>query len=263
MGLSAVQLRVCLQSYWYMWVTNSITGLLFTGIGIGIAAFFMKKFRKTKAKPHARAPNTTKRSERPFSPTDINTLDNSFGTGTTGTGVIGTYAPRITSADSTNEIGLLDSSEAFAQATFQAINGFRRRYEAQPLELNDQLSEIAQRWAEHMASTGKLEHSPPEWRNLGRQTLGENYAASFQVELTGEKMVRKWMKEGKRYMFGHDGRKDTENFTQLVWRASQEIGVGRARSDDGNWWYGVVIFDPPGNIPNQYAENVHLPAEIK
>ncbi len=38
-------------------------------------------------------------------------------------------------------------------------------------------------------------------------------------------MVRKWMK-GKRYMFGYDGRKDTENFTQLVWRASQEISVG-------------------------------------
>ena len=75
-------------------------------------------------------------------------------------------------------------------------------------------------------------------------------------------MVRKWMKEGKRYMFGYDGRKDTENFTQLVWRASRDIGVGRARSDDGNWWYGVVIFDPPGNIPNQYAENVHLPAEV-
>jgi hypothetical protein len=36
-----------------------------------------------------------------------------------------------------------------------------------------------------MAITGKLEHSPAEWRNFGRQTLGENYTAQFQVELTG------------------------------------------------------------------------------
>ncbi|CAF0918876.1 unnamed protein product [Rotaria sp. Silwood1] len=243
-------------------LTNSITGLLFTGIGIGIAAFFMKKFKKNKPNVYARARKPAPRRERPFSPTELNSLDDSF-SGTTGTGLVGKYDTRVISAASADDIGVSDPNEIFAQATLQAINGFRRRYEAQPLELNDQLSEIAQRWAEQMASTGKLEHSPAEWRNLGRQTLGENYAASFQAELTGEKMVRKWMKEGKRYMFGYDGRKDTENFTQLVWRASREIGVGRARSDDGNWWYGVVIFDPPGNIPNQYADNVHLPAEIK
>lgn len=73
-------------------------------------------------------------------------------------------------------------------------------------------------------------------------------------------MIRKWMKEGKRYMFGYDGRNDTAHFTQLVWRSSKEIGVGRARSGDGNWWYGIVVFYPPGNIPNQYAANVLLPS---
>jgi hypothetical protein len=35
-----------------------------------------------------------------------------------------------------------------------------------------------------MARTGKLEHSPAESRNFGRQVLGENYAARFQSELT-------------------------------------------------------------------------------
>jgi len=143
--------------------------------------------------------------------------------------------------------------------------------------LNEQLSEIAQRWADQLARTGKLEHSPAEWRNFGRQTLGENYIAQFQVELTGyfflliekknienfiflaDKMVRKWLKEGRKYQFGSNGSKATENFTQLVWQACQEIGVGRAQSADGNWWYGVVVFDPPGNIPNQYTNNVFLP----
>jgi uncharacterized protein YkwD len=51
--------------------------------------------------------------------------------------------------------------------------------------LNDQFSEIAQRWADQMARTGKLEHSPAEFRNYGRQTLGENFYAQFQVELKG------------------------------------------------------------------------------
>lgn len=74
-------------------------------------------------------------------------------------------------------------------------------------------------------------------------------------------MVTKWMKEGRRYMFGYDGRRDNENFTQLVWRSSQRIGVGRARSEDGDWWYGVVVFDPAGNIPGQFSFNVLLPAQ--
>lgn len=51
--------------------------------------------------------------------------------------------------------------------------------------MNEQLSEIAQRWADQMARSGKLEHSPAEMRNFGRQTLGENFESSFQSELTG------------------------------------------------------------------------------
>jgi len=52
--------------------------------------------------------------------------------------------------------------------------------------VNDQLSEIAQRWANEMARTSKLEHSPAELRNYGRQTLGENFTARFKRELTRE-----------------------------------------------------------------------------
>lgn len=66
------------------------------------------------------------------------------------------------------------------------MNSVRQQYGAPPLSVNDQLSEIAQRWAAEMARTGKLEHSPAELRNFGRQTLGENFTARFQSELTGK-----------------------------------------------------------------------------
>ena len=66
------------------------------------------------------------------------------------------------------------------------MNSVRQQYGSPPLIVNDQLSEIAQRWANEMARTGKLEHSPPELRNFGRQTLGENFTARFQSELTGD-----------------------------------------------------------------------------
>jgi hypothetical protein len=73
---------------------------------------------------------------------------------------------------------------------------------------------------------------------------------------TGEKTVER----RQTIYVWFDGRKDTENFIQLVWQSS-EIGIGRARSEDGNRWYGVAIFNPPGNIPNEYAQNVPLPPE--
>jgi glioma pathogenesis-related protein 2 len=73
-------------------------------------------------------------------------------------------------------------------------------------------------------------------------------------------MVKRWLKEEHNYNFGADGNRKSENFTQLVWQNAQEIGVGRARSQDGKWSYGVVMFNPPGNIPSKYTSNVSMRA---
>jgi uncharacterized protein YkwD len=81
--------------------------------------------------------------------------------------------------------GSSEDNDEFAQSTLQSLNVCRRRHNAEPLTINEQLCEIAQRWSEQMARTGRLEHSPAEMRNFGRQTLGENFGASFQAELTG------------------------------------------------------------------------------
>ncbi|CAF2744701.1 unnamed protein product [Rotaria sp. Silwood2] len=251
MTLSAAQMSLCFQSYWYMWLTNGLSGLLFMGIDIGIAAFFMAKFSKKKPSKYQRPPSV---NNRPISPNEINTFENSERNTTSRRSNIRSSSAKLDNSGSTED------SDDFAHATCEIINLFRQQYDAPPVELDDTLSDIAQDWANQMAETGKLEHRPLEYRNFGRQSLGENYAAQFQIELTANKMVRKWMKEGRKYRFGTDGRRDTNNFTQLVWQGSRQIGVGRTRSADGNWWYGVVVFDPPGNIPNQYADNVNFPS---
>ena len=80
----------------------------------------------------------------------------------------------------------MGENEDFAFATVQAINRARGAYRASPVELDGQLSIIAQRWAVQMARTGKLEHSPVDLRHYGRQTLGENFSAFYQKEITGD-----------------------------------------------------------------------------
>ena len=48
------------------------------------------------------------------------------------------------------------------------------------------------------------------------------------------------------------------HFTQLVWKASMQIGFGAALTSNGEWLV-VAEFDPPGNVEGQFAGNV-LPA---
>ena len=48
----------------------------------------------------------------------------------------------------------------------------------------------------------------------------------------------------------------TGHFTQVVWKGSQEIGVGRAKSRDGTKWYIVTNYYPAGNYVGEYKSNV-------
>ena len=48
---------------------------------------------------------------------------------------------------------------------------------------------------------------------------------------------------------------ETGHFTQLVWKASTQIGFGASLSSSGEWIV-VAEFDPPGNVQGQFADNV-------
>ncbi|KAH9513624.1 Golgi-associated plant pathoproteinsis- protein 1 [Bulinus truncatus] len=49
------------------------------------------------------------------------------------------------------------------------------------------------------------------------------------------------------------------HFTQMVWRNSTEIGVGRSQAKSGRSIV-VVSYFPPGNVAGQFQSNV-LPAQ--
>jgi len=52
------------------------------------------------------------------------------------------------------------------------------------------------------------------------------------------------------------------HFTQLVWKSSSEVGIGRAQSRDGKWFV-VANFFPAGNFIGRNAENVFPPGDGK
>lgn len=65
-----------------------------------------------------------------------------------------------------------------------------------------------------------------------------------------------WYDEIKDYNFdnpGHFG--GTGHFTQVVWVASQEMGVAKAGEGSGTQ-YVVARYSPAGNLMGHYPENV-------
>ncbi|XP_055536908.1 Golgi-associated plant pathogenesis-related protein 1-like [Wyeomyia smithii] len=143
------------------------------------------------------------------------------------------------------------SSSSFADAVLEAHNRLRARHSASPLTLNASMSQYAQEWANNLASRNTMQH-----RSNNR--YGENLYASFgKAEITGEEAVQSWYDEIKYYRFGQSNPgnfSQVGHFTQLVWKGSRQLGVGKARN--GNNIYVVCNYDPPGNYSGQYPANV-------
>lgn len=78
--------------------------------------------------------------------------------------------------------------------------------------------------------------------------------------------MQSWYEEIDDYhFFGEEPPRDnyhiTGHFTQLIWKASERVGVGKAFTT--NSLYVVCNYDPPGNVFNRYPANVLAPVETK
>jgi glioma pathogenesis-related protein 2 len=110
---------------------------------------------------------------------------------------------------------------------------------------------------------------------------GENIymmgAARPPVKVTGKMPVDEWYKEIKYFAFGSGGlSSQTVHFTQVVWKSSKRIGVGRATNRYRSFkkrlrqkkndlfiiycrlgcTYIVTNYDPPGNLAGKFNSNV-------
>ncbi len=117
-----------------------------------------------------------------------------------------------------------------------------------PLRWDVNLAGSAQEWADTLARTGRFEHAPekpvPE---------GENLWAGTRGYYSPEAMVDGWLAEKRNFKPGifpansRTGRmEDVGHYTQIVWRASGQVGCAMARSasedllvcrysEAGNW----------------------------
>jgi uncharacterized protein YkwD len=135
-----------------------------------------------------------------------------------------------------------------AKAIVDAHNRARARHCAPPLVWSPKIAASALRWANTIRDRGcKLGHSGGQY--------GENLAAGTVGMLDAAAVVGMWYDEVKRYSFRSGGfSMTTGHFTQVVWRGTKEVGCGRSDCNGLDVW--ICQYDPPGNVENQFRENV-------
>ena len=117
--------------------------------------------------------------------------------------------------------------------------------------MNDpKIDKISQKFASKLSKLGELDYSSNEYQGLplGETVYkSENYFAPL-------KLAKALYDEISEYDFKS---KDPEpnNFSQMVWKDSELIGFGMAKSSEGKYFY-VINYFPTGNIDGEFRKNV-------
>lgn len=145
----------------------------------------------------------------------------------------------------------------FIDDAVKTHNEYRRKHGVCDIKHNSALSKIAQGWADHLASSGSFQHSTNVYKG---DKLGENIATKWSssgADYTGKEAVDQWYSEVSKYDFRRATfASGTGHFTQVVWKGSHELGIGKAKGKDGRVFV-VANYYPAGNIMGHFAENVH------
>jgi Cysteine-rich secretory protein family len=130
-------------------------------------------------------------------------------------------------------MGATNPPATFEQRILAAHNRERLNLGLEPLSWNPALALSARHWADYLASSGRFEHAPespyaPE---------GENLWAGTKDYFAPEAMVNAWIREKRFFRLGvfpnnsTTGRvEDVGHYTQLIWRATTEVGCAEATS---------------------------------
>ncbi|XP_065651808.1 uncharacterized protein LOC100209399 isoform X2 [Hydra vulgaris] len=145
--------------------------------------------------------------------------------------------------------GPIQSDGVFRDELLTSHNLYRSRHNAKPLSLSSGLTLKAQQVAETIAKNEVL----TDFDNIGRNML------ACTKGITGNEASSIWYNEENDFNYNNKSfSMKTGSFTQMIWKETKEIGVGRA-IDDRGCTHVVCLYKPAGNIRALFEENVGLP----
>ena len=141
----------------------------------------------------------------------------------------------------------------FLEEILNCHNELRSKHNSLPLILNPTLSTLAQKKVEKMALKKEKKI------NEKNRKYGINFFFS-RNNSSGEEVSLFWYEGKNKYDIENDinNKKNIEeinNFTQLIWKNTKEVGFGFTNDTEGNF-YVMALYSPKGNIKGQYENNV-------
>jgi hypothetical protein len=141
-------------------------------------------------------------------------------------------------------------SQTLDQRLLAAHNLERATLGLPVLRWNAELAAGAKLWADHLAQTGRFEHSP---NTPGASPLGENIWGGTSGAYQPESMVGLWIAEKRHFRAGvfpqnsDTGRvQDVAHYTQVVWRDTGEVGCALSKGSQEDIL--VCRYSDPGNV---------------
>lgn len=159
-----------------------------------------------------------------------------------------------------HEVIPLTELSIFDLACLKRHNQLRALHHSPPLKMSRKLCQYAQNWADRLAHINLIQHRPDPKR------YGENlfWKTSPFMKCGGEEGPNSWYEEIADYdpsWYGGDPPADSfkvsGHFTQLIWKATEYLGVGLAIH--GNSFFVVCNYWPNGNFFTTYGKNVLPP----
>lgn len=152
----------------------------------------------------------------------------------------------------------------FSEQVLHTHNEHRARHKAEALSLDQDLSVIAQKHADFLAENHRFEHSRNRYKG---GIIGENIACKVislepdANDYSAKELIDVWYSEESQYEYdGQSPKLSAGHFTQIVWKGTKVIGVGKAIDKKDNKVIVVVNYYPAGNILKRFRENVNEPA---
>jgi hypothetical protein len=163
---------------------------------------------------------------------------------------VATVLASLAASTSSESTHVPQNVDLFRQDAVNAINRVRAQYGAEPIQLDENLNEAAQRYARSAAQRPS--------GNGGYGVNGEILYLSGARVVTAEDAVDDWASQLNYYdpanpVF-HPG---YGQGTQLVWRSARDVGIGVAHCPAGKTTLVVAKFNT-GNQDGQFQQNVLL-----
>ena len=141
-------------------------------------------------------------------------------------------------------------SKTVQDACLYIHNSYRLSHGVEELKWQDYLADAATKIAEELASKSASDAEVKEAETPGTSiiVMPTGDFSDVSMEATCYAAAKLWYAEQKNYDFNNPHLANNNmHFTQMIWKATHNVGFGAAMPKTGGSFYFVARYDPPGN----------------